>query len=642
MTLPVPFGVVIIDRTAAVQQLAAVAAVYQNRPTDLAELFDPAQVVHFLHDNDGWPPSFAVISWPPGQWLIVIGGTTNLAPQVLNHIAGSFGRPGGGDPVTCNGQWAGVVDSLLPVIDPIIGDLPAEGHVYISGHSYGAAVGAILAVHYAGRWGGGRVSLLQMGSPKSFTDDRPAEFPGVWHRVESTYDPVPSMPPTIIGVAVIDHWANPLNWLPRFPHWVHYGREWVLYPGGEWNTPAPDPNPLPPGVSTNPVNAHRLRNYWGRFSAYYATHGGSAAYAQALEICDRVLLHPPATTPVERLPRVVPGPDGSPFLVPDYDGVTPSPALTVRSAMALAPVALEPPYFKMTHFFNWGESGWDESYWLATTGGDNPMLTCVNWGIELAHIRRKALWEDARYVGLRVSDFEPPHKSTPDKNSGVGVGTFAGTVDDAPLPKGSCVFIRQQDNTFTYDAERIYRGVSREFLGTDNINVGKVTPTPKMQQWLQQMTNFTRNQYGGPANPGGATVRCGILSTDRQPTNPTSPVTKVDVDPSGFLRVTVVNDVFPAIEGSRVHLSVNRTRCARGISGRYVVRARTTDATGRILTLNKRPCCPPESLVTLMGTIRLVPKVMFQSYWFEYSAVGHRNTGRPNFSTAGRRPSKCC
>lgn len=641
MTLPVHYGQPILDPAAAAQQLAGVACVYQARPDKLAELFAPAQVVRFVHRETTWPPSYAVLSWPDSQHLIIVAGTTNLAPQVLGHIAGSFGRPGDPDPVTVNGQWAAVWEVMREEIRPLIGDLPANGHVYVSGHSYGAAVAAIAAVDYAGRWGGERVSLLQIGSPKTFTPDRPHEFPHVWQRLESTDDPVPTLPPTLDGVDVILNWADPLSWLPRFPQWVHYGIGWTIYPNGEFAWPYANPDPLPPGVSTSPLDAHRLRNHWGRLAARYVTHGGSDAYTQALDICDQVLAGPVVQTETPELPRVVPGPDGTPFTVPDYAGITVSPLFSSGATMPPIPVELAEPYYKVTHFFNWNEAGWDESYWVNAVGGTNPMLTAVNWGIELVTIRKKALWNQAKYVGLRVSTLEKPHVSTPDKSANTGFGTFPSTVNDKPLPKGSCVFARQQDESFTYDAERVYRGITEEFLGVANINATKFTPTPRAVQWLQQMNNFLRAGYGGPGTPGGATVQCGILAVNKGAANPVSPVSKVDVDAAGFLRITTPNDVFPVVNGSRIHLAVTRTRCARGISGRYIVRSWTNDATGKVMVLNKKPHCDPANLVTLLGEVRLIPRLAFQTYWLDFSAAGHRNTGAPNFSTAGRRPSKC-
>lgn len=638
MSLPVPFGDVVIDPTAVAQQLAAVACVYQNGRADLAELFEPAQVVRFVHREDTWPPSYAVINWPDDQWLIVIAGTTNILPQVAGHIAGSFGRPGDSDPITVNGQWAAVWEEIREEVRGLIGDLPANGRVYISGHSYGGAVGAIAAVDYAGRWGGERIQLMQIGAPRAFTVDRPAEFPHVWHRVESTNDPVTVLPFSTDGVYIVQHWENPLGWLPRYPAWVHYGTAWVLSPGGQWASLGPDPDPLPPGVTNNPLFAHLLRNYWGRLSARFATDGGPPAYSLALDICDRVLQRPPQQTTAEELPHTVPGPDRVPFLVPGYNGIPPTPTQPLRFAMAILPERLDPPHFKLTHFFNWGENGWDESYWCNAAGGDNPMLTVVNAGIDLAVIRKKALYTGARYVGLRVSEAVAPFKSTPDKEAAVGAGKQGTT----PLPVGSCVFVRQQDRTFLYDAERVYRGITAEWLGTDNVATPKITPTPAMQNWIQQMTNFLRAPYGGPGSPGGATVNFGIMAANKESDATLYPVTRVAVNNDGLVDITVIGDPVAILAGATVHLMVKRTRCARGLSGRHAVRQTAPTPGGLIVTLNKKFCCSPGDLATIFGSVRVVSSVMYKTYWFDFSSAGHRNTGRPNFSTAGRRPGRCC
>lgn len=305
------------------------------------------------------------------------------------------------------------------------------------------------------------------------------------------------------------------------------------------------------------------------------------------------------------------------------------------------PVILDGTKFKVVHFFNQNDQGWNESYWASATGGTGQLASVYNAAVALLEIRKKALSSTAKCVGVRVGLATGTRISTLGKGSVSGTGP--GLLTGQALPSGTALFIRAQDASFTYSAEHVYRGLQTAFVGEENQLADNLVATPQAIKWQQEMRAFLVSTYADQTTLGGSQVRWGIRASSKDPvTNQTWPVINVGVSTTGRLQITVPGNSSPFVIGDEVALSVNRIRCVRGVSGRHRVRNREVVAAGALLTLNSTYCCNPADLALLFGKVRMVSPVIVQYGWFFFGSLGHRNTGRPNFITAGRRNGVYC
>jgi hypothetical protein len=167
--------------------------------------------------------------------FIVFAGTTNTA-QWIGHSAGALVP----FPDLATGYF-----SLASAIDGINAVQPAieaaanpvvNRHFQVFGHSYGAAAGFLLLLHWNNKYIPLSTDLLTIGEPKSLTGGYTAYMPDTHNRVWSwngyqhdleTFDPVPLMPPGELQYAGLGKVIALLKITAKLKY-THYGQIYKL------------------------------------------------------------------------------------------------------------------------------------------------------------------------------------------------------------------------------------------------------------------------------------------------------------------------------------------------------------------------------------------------------------------------------
>lgn len=304
-----------------------------------------------------------------------------------------------------------------------------------------------------------------------------------------------------------------------------------------------------------------------------------------------------------------------------------------------APDPLAGTAVKVTMFFNWQNQGWTESYWYKVADAGSPLNVAYNAGRYLAGERRKYLYNEAEISGIRASLVGTPNVSLlkRDKNQGNGPGLDTGE----PLPCGTALFVRVQDSSATYSEERAYRGITKAFAGANAIGKDGVIVTTPMQRWVSTLQLAGTVPYVEPGN--GGTAKLGIRARNKtsSPATPV-PILAVGLNNRGRLTFTLYENQPSYSQGAEFAVKVNRLRCVRGINGRYKVRAASFPTGTTVVETTKTFCCNPADLLDVYGQAQIVGKEYFPWATAYASSLGHKNTGRPFFSTRGRQSAKCC
>lgn len=622
--------------TAFAQLMACTVAVYKDRADKIAEVVGPeGSVIDYQHRPDSWPPSYALIKFPPDRVWLVLAGTTNLG-QWIGHIQGTFGSTGVRRGGAVNGQWLSVAVDLAERVGPFIVGGPVRPKLGIFGHSYGGAVGQVMAYGFASNPQLDGVQFMSYGQPKCFTTgllDPPPEQQVRWR---SFQDPVTYTPPSN-DEAPISPWVVPATWALGTLEWTHYGAERWLGPDGGSDPLAPVPSPLPDGVSIGPATEHFSLNYWGRLRQLAVRDGISVDGAAALNITGDLLGLPPTQSLVERLPEIVDGPGGLPLRIPSLIQFG-----SGGSEMAgTYPTVVTPAQpMLVTFFLNGKSSGWTENFVIDVETGDKWFLSRL-WASQYAQVRRRALSSSAALVAFRTSQLDVLGDSEREVLDDFGVGP--GLSGAAAAEASAAWWLELKDASRVVRSEHPMHGWSVANF-PDDLTLGNVQGASARGFGVAStlLTNLRKLLTQDWSPEGGippGTVRALIRFTKRDPATITSKdVLSAALDDIGRIVVTVAGDVTDFSPGQTVSLTHKRRRGVTGISGPTTVFKVTAGGAGLVdLTLDKQLRSIPGILQTLSFKLLIKGFVYCKVNAIDFVRVSNRNVGRPTLASVGHR-----
>lgn len=311
----VDFGTDAIAMDAARQQLFLITAVYNDRRDVVTSyLGDAGEILSWQRQSTSWPPSWVLVQTAENKYFLAIEGTTNVN-QALQHFWGSFGISAGGAPVAEVGPWQVVAEEMAEVLDEWLTPTSRNIELRISGHSYGGAIAQLLGNRYRGKMGPeSSIQVMTFGAPRAVSSLYTGPQPQQHWRVESTGDPVPTLPPGETVPVLLD---SALSWF--FPEqaavWQHRGTLVTLYERGNTTLPNPD-GPIPEGATDGIPQAHYLTNYLARLNGNYQLYGGSAASYEAMVATAAILNNETAPLPTPSLPPTFERPQGVTQVIP--------------------------------------------------------------------------------------------------------------------------------------------------------------------------------------------------------------------------------------------------------------------------------------------------------------------------------------
>lgn len=247
------------DWVAIAQQVALIQSLYGDSEEYLRTLLDDdEEIVIYQRNRDTWPPSYLCVR-RGDKYFVAIEGTTNTW-QAFGHTPGIWLREEFLGDATVHGGWwdsARQIKATLPDM--------SEGFWYFSGHSYGGAVAAIMAMELVDQRGQEYVELVTMGAPKHMTNGYYGPLPKPYWRIEATTDLVPGLPPfgsEIFGTK----WRNPLEWLRSdWVFWEYGDHQWINSKG-EINGELYEKEARGDLNVIGFPGSHYLSNYWGRLN----------------------------------------------------------------------------------------------------------------------------------------------------------------------------------------------------------------------------------------------------------------------------------------------------------------------------------------------------------------------------------------
>lgn len=640
MTQLVGYGNEGMDLTAACQVAFLVACVYQDR-RDLVEAYlaDDGEIVDWSHTPLTWPPSYVVVR--QGQdWHVCFAGTTNITPQLLNHIAGSFTADGTlpGGP---NGQWLSVATRWNDDARPVY---TGQGitRFHWSGHSYGASVADMASRIVASQPATTLSELLSIGQPRSYSGDAgPALSPGQAWQLASYGDVVVASPAwsnTLMGAVAGSTWAV---WGNAVPTWRHLREPTWLGPGGQVGPGESTPSPLPDGVTIGPVAEHTMANYVARLSAAVQRYGAPPAAHAALTYAEIALAGGVVQARVPALPRVIPAPAGNVVPIYLWEGRPAEPFIpNVRLAMAYPVPINNPRPYRFTFKFNLGRWGWTESFRMNASGGveaDDEYATDQAIRDYIA-LRKPILSSGASIESCTVSRDDQKQDGDEEVNPSFGFGVGQATGTGSPVYLGW--LFRSEDATNQVHGNMLYRG----FADADIPNVsnwGRGKPIPvKVQSFQGNAKNFFT--VARPAQNNVTLLGC-IKTWDRNPaTFSVETLRGLQVDASGYLQVITSTGFGPIPARSTLSVTVDRSPCLRGISGKWRVISSEVVEGELVITLRKKPCCSAAALASATGYVQLVNPIWVNWTGFKTITPMKRDTGGAFFAGRGRSPNKCC
>lgn len=305
-----PFGQSDVNWVAAAQQVHLIQSLYtSNRQYALSALSPGEELIVWRVNRNTWPPSFGVVKRGNSYFLFIEGTTNNY--QFTSHAWGTWARTDYLGDSSVNGAWWEATRDIL-------GEIPSTtlGKWYMSGHSYGGACAAIIAMSLADQRGSEAVELMTFGTPRYMTNGYRGNLPSPYWRIEATTDLVPTMPPS--GVELIGTvWSNPLNWLRTDWFFWDYGDEKVLNSKGEVNGAQYDPNAKGDLNVIGFPDAHYLSNYWGRLNARMNRAGNpSPDLLDAMSKAREGFNLPPGQVLGGEYAGIIAGPNGEPVRIP--------------------------------------------------------------------------------------------------------------------------------------------------------------------------------------------------------------------------------------------------------------------------------------------------------------------------------------
>lgn len=307
------FGADSPNWVAAAQQVALIQSLYtQNREYALSCLAPGEELVVWQSNRDTWPPSYLCVKRGDSYWVTIEGSTNNL--QFGTHTYGAWVRQDFLGDSSVNGSWWGATREIRGALPSL-----ASGHWHFSGHSYGAACAAIIAMEVADARGSDAVELLTFAAPKYMTNGYSGSLPKPCWRVEATTDMVPSLPPfgsELVGTV----WRNPLEWVRTDWFFWEYGDVIVLNSKGQVNGELYDRDARGEWNVIGFPESHYLRNYWGRLNARMLREGNpSPMLAQWMAKAKQAWFPESQQKVAVEYPGVIPGPTGEPVVIPTND-----------------------------------------------------------------------------------------------------------------------------------------------------------------------------------------------------------------------------------------------------------------------------------------------------------------------------------
>lgn len=384
--------------SAAAQQVALLAAVYQDDQDGARRILAAeGSIALWRHDNDTWPPSYAVFKGTGPAWFVVIAGTVNASQIVLQGGATNYQTAIGTNGAQAGFIWQLAWQQIAPDIASVVPiDSPAT-QVYLSGHSYGGSVAAIGARALAERMSPDRVFLLTLGMPRTFGAEDPAPAPAASWRIFSTGDAVSNLVYGGVGMDVIAP-PNPWSVLVANLAWQHKGTGFQLtadgmIPEGQVNTMN-----LPPLVTLSTLGQHGLKNYTGRLRAYIQNHGNDATGLFATVVAESILTGQAVQTLTNRVSL-----DG--YGIPDpvlsdllwYDLSRPGRPIAGASGM--------PSVYKVVYRFRSPQGfDWTELYYVQASSADDALVIGQgNQNVRLSLLDTSNTWIEMRSINTTAS-----------------------------------------------------------------------------------------------------------------------------------------------------------------------------------------------------------------------------------------------
>jgi len=296
---------------AAAQQVGLIQSLYGGSPEFALSFLSPGEdLVEYRRNRNTWPPSWLYVRRGDDHFVVIEGSTNTY--QFGIHTAGVWVREDWLGDSSVNGSWWEVtrgIQGSLPSMD--------SGKWHFSGHSYGGACAAMLAMELADRRGSDAVELMTFASPKYMTNGYNGPLPRPYWRIEATTDLVPSLPPA--GVELVGTvWRNPLEWVRTDWFFWEYGSLIVLNTKGQVNGDLYDPGSVDAYNLIGMPNSHYLKNYWGRLNARMIRDGPPSP--QLFAVMQRAKLGfdlVDGQDDVFSYPQWVPGPTGELIRIPN-------------------------------------------------------------------------------------------------------------------------------------------------------------------------------------------------------------------------------------------------------------------------------------------------------------------------------------
>jgi len=618
-----------------------VACVYQDDADRIRNLLGTdGQLIRLVHQPTTWPPSYAVLRSGTGRYFVVIAGTTNVS-QGVRHVAGTFWRDALPDGSRVHGQWRGVEETLWEEIRPLLPEDLADGQYFISGHSYGGAVGQLMAERIATLTTPATVQLMTFGAARARTIGYEGPEPANHWRIASTNDAVQflAVDESLWGS---DNWIFPPAWTLLPVSWSHYGRGRSLGWNGFYGTSPTPPVPPPTGVNVGVISEHLLGNYHGRLRQRLLNVEATLDAIDALAIMDATLNRLPQQALQPGLPtraRIPPGVAEIP--IPEPPGFTPSPkASLIMAAPVPVPVAIQ-RMMHITFFFNAGPQGWTESWYANVIGNDtDPYSILEVWAQEMNLARRKVMPDDFAIVGTRIADVDTIRDASTLKSPYAEAGP--GNLDLIPAHYTLGWFATVNDVTNQVRATRIFRGWPSVDVPYD-LPAG-TNPVPKPTR-VTSFINEIRPKVTRVWNKAGVTgsIQCCLRSYFRG--NPIDKlVTKYLISTDGWLQFEIADSGnVPLFNvGDYVRLGAKRMQCVRGLNGTARIIGVAPESGRGPYTTDKRLCCGKEQLAGMLGRAQLREVRYYYIDELNAGLIGKRDTGAANFSTVGRRGRRCC
>lgn len=635
------FGATNMKTAGACVALAAVACAYEDNVAGFLALLGPGgELLQADHRPQSWPPSYMLGRDAAGNVLLAIAGTTNVT-QAYGHVLGSFAESSDAIGVPVNGQWASVADLLnLEFGDKI--PSPPAGKLLIAGHSYGAAVGHLLARRYAAAFGPGKVQLLTFGEPKALYGGATTAAPAAHWRVVSPADAVVPLPPATWEWLLLSAAGGGL-FASTLADWTHYGERQELNWDGAINAPTPGPDVPPAWVSYSPIESHQLRNYYGRLRQLAARQEYPGASFQALSVAFTTLTGNPVQVVPPSLPAVVPQDDGDPIRppmrAPDELFPATSPGVT---PMAATPLTGGIPY-KVSVKINAGPSGFTENYWVyITEDATAPHDLAAAWTANLLGDRKQIMSSNAEIIGFTVSNADTERDGVPysgDKFN-CGPGDVPGKM--AHVDTGwllNVTGLKGDPHT-----QRIYRAVPNIMLPGDTANPNALSVYPNaVTRFAKQLQTRLSTTYSnatvsqlGTLTPAVRTFAKTGLAGRRDLAQ------SVTENGSGYIVLTMGPDAQNLFVGDKIHLYAKRHKCIRGLSGDATIMQKVENDTTKAYTTDKRICCGNTLLAQVQVRVQRREAAYIAVAKVSINKLSDRDTGKAINGSRGRRSRKCC